>query len=538
MRRVDRRAQTYPSQAFRPVEVEIDGVSLYTRGSRFPGDLQSMIEMNRRGATLAPTKLGAVDLIGIILLVAALFVLSYFHSSHRMFWSDEIMGLLVLRQPNWHSLMHLWDAGIDSSGIWFYVLGRPWISLFGASEVSLREFSAFGVAGSLVVLWVTARRYYSVLQVSASIAFVVSASRALNWQLSNGRTYGLFLLANSLVLSLLLAGEEKEHARPSNKFLLATFAAYAFLVGSHILGALYAAGYLGMQIAFDLRSRRFRPWLYLCAICSFGMVLVSRANLLSTAALGKPTFWTSKPALRNLLSSTIVLDKRVVVTVAGLMLLLLLSIRFQPQRDPVYRVLIGFMSLDVVIFSYSRATTSIYVDRYLLPFSLVAILLLCELFCQLREVDTYLPGLRAVAPAVLFLACIPLNFASRYLQTPLPYPDYTTSLLSTLPAGVPVVDTDVGSYVEMEFYHHGSIGRPWFFPLDPEVTLDPSNFGGVSGFHEMDNFKSTGLYADGLVPTDQILNNLHDFVVITHFLPTAWMKRRILVQVWMVHARS
>jgi hypothetical protein len=113
--------------------------------------------------TSAPARLGYPDAIGILLLSVLLLSLSYFRSRHRMFWGDEIMGWLVLKQPDWKSLLHLWDAGIDSSGIWYYVFGRPWIALFGASEISLREYSAAGIAATAAILWIAARRFYSIL---------------------------------------------------------------------------------------------------------------------------------------------------------------------------------------------------------------------------------------------------------------------------------------------------------------------------------------------------------------------------------------
>jgi hypothetical protein len=517
---------------------------------------------NTESNTSAPARLGYPDAIGILLLSVLLLSLSYFRSRHRMFWGDEIMGWLVLKQPDWKSLLHLWDAGIDSSGIWYYVFGRPWIALFGASEISLREYSAAGIAATAAILWIAARRFYSILPVAAAIGFVFATTSALRWQLANGRCYGLFLLANALVIFLLLRGlqprgEDPNTARPSPLFLLATFAAYGLLAGSHILGILYVAAYLAMQLAFDLHSRRLRPSLYLAAIVpSFAVVLFSHANLRATMAAGKPTFWTSKPALRDFFQLNIVLDRHVVVALFLLFVLVFLRLRKNEQRTPIYLLAIGFGLLDALIFAYSRFTTSIYVDRYLLPFSLLAILLLCELFTQLREATAPFPRLRAASPALFLLLAAAYFFVPSLQRTWFPFPNYTDSLLAKLPPGLPVVDTDGASFVELEFYHHDQLGRCLLFPVDWQVALDPANPGGVSGFHEMDNFKATGLYAASIVPTAEILNQNRDFAVLTTQTPTLWLQRRILsdprysvvkfgnfqqdftnLDIWLVHKR-
>jgi hypothetical protein len=123
---------------------------------------------------------------------------------------------------------------------------------------------------------------------------------------------------------------------------------------------------------------------------------------------------------------------------------------------------------------------------------------------------------------------VPLFFLPRLQRPWLPVPNYTAAVLALAQPSLPVVDTDVGSYVEMEFYHHGQFGRPFLFPVDWQVALDPHTVGGVSGFHEMDNFKAMDLYADGIVPTADILSRYPDFLVITGKDPTMWLKRRIL----------
>ena len=393
--------------------------------------------------------LGAADIVGISLLGMALLLVAYFRARHRMFWGDEIMGWIVLRQPNFQALLQAWRFGIDSSGIWFYVVGRVWMSLFGTSELTLRLFSATGIAASAAVVWLAARRYYSVLPVAAGVTFVYSVLAPLRWQLVNGRTYGVFLFAAAVVFYLLLRGEDPRLRSPHVLFLLATFAAYSLLAGSHILGSIYVGAFLGMQLALDLYARRFRPLLYLSALCSLVVVWFSRANIASTAALGKPTFWTQRPVFKQLLTQSVLFGHRLAAAIALVLLITLLHLHFARKRSPVYVILLGFAALDLAIFTLSRVTTSIYFDRYVLPFAFAAVLLLAEIFTQLREADAPWLRLRIAFPMLYLLAACAALTVHRLQQLALPADNYTGRLLAQLPPGLPVVDADAATFVEL-----------------------------------------------------------------------------------------
>ena len=497
----------------------------------------SLFAPSSRGPLSAePSPLGWLDAVGIALLCALLLVLSYLQGRHRMFWGDEIMGDFVLNAGSWQLFFERWRAGIDSSGIWFYVFAKPWEWVFGPSELSLRLFSAAGLCTAAGLLWVTARRYYGLVIVAASVSLVFLDIDVLRWQLSNGRCYGVLMAAAAWVLYLILREGEGPDRRSSVAFLLVTALAYDVLAGSHILGMLYAGALLAMQIGLDLRARRLRLPLYAAAAVGIVVVvLFSIPNIHSTTALGKPVFWTVRPLLKDLFLASDLTDSPVRLALFVLLAVTLIALRRRPARVPVYLILLGFALLDAVFFVISRLGTSIYVDRYLLPFAFALVLLAAELLTQLREADASFRWLRGAAPfllaAWLVYSLPPLHFF------PYPQRDYTGSVLARmdylgaiegkLPPGLPVVDTDVGSFVEIEHYHHGAIDRPFFFPMDPGVTADPHNFGGVSGLHEMENFERLGLDMPDLQPTDAILSRYPHLLVIAAQVPTVWLAKRI-----------
>ena len=109
----------------------------------------------------------------------------------------------------------------------------------------------------------------------------------------------------------------------------------------------------------------------------------------------------------------------------------------------------------------------------------------------------------------------------------LPFRDYTPGVMASFPTGMPVLMVDTGAFVETEFYHHSDPSVHVFYPIDWPVALDPRNEGGVSGPHEMDNFKMDDLYADNIRPTEELLARYKDFAVVTP-KGNIWMQRRIL----------
>ena len=476
----------------------------------------------------APSRLGIADAVGIICLVCALMVVSYLRSRHCMFWGDEIMGYEVLTQPTFAKLLLLWRHGIDSGGIWFYVLARPWIGLFGATEVSLRMFSAATICGSVTVLWLAARRRYELLPVAASIITVYALMQPLRWQLANGRTYGLVMLAFALVNYLHLRGEDDDQTKPTPLFLLATFGAYSVLVGSHTLGLLYLCAMLGTQLALDLSRRRMRWSLYLAAVLSVWVVFISRANLLATAAIARPSFWTPKPTFRGLLVTQGLLGRQLTYAVLFLFVLALPFLRKRASRRAIYVILACFVALDLAMYFVSLYTTSIYSTRYLLPLAVAVIYIACELFTLVREADFRWSRLRVWLPAVYIFGALISLFVHRFEPRLLPTPDYTGDLVALLPAGYPIIDPDVETFVSLEFYQHQKVGGRIKFPTDWQVAMDPAREGGVSGFHEMDNWHDMGLYTDDIVPTADALAGKKDFLVVVSPSSLIWVQRRIL----------
>lgn len=504
--------------------------------------------------TSAPenSRLRLADGLGMALLCTALMVYSYRRGHNAMFWSDEIMGVLVLKQPTIGATLHAWRNGLDSSGLWFEILARGWAAVFGFSECSMRFFSAIGICAAACLIWLVTRRFYTTLVVAGAVSASFGTSLALTWQLVNGRTYGLFLAACAFCFYLLFRGQEHDTDRPKARFLLFTVSGYSFLMGSHILGVLYVSGFLATQLLLDLYYRRLRPRLYIAISASGVVLLFSSVNIRSTIALGKPTFWTLRPHLKDLLT----VDHHLCGLILLTLLLVNFSFRLRPARKAVYLVFAGFGGLDLFIWCYSRVGTSIFENRYLLPFCLVAVLLLSELLTQLSEISFRLHFIQRALAVAFIVAGFAQIFVPAFNRPWWPIPNYTRPLLRAVPSGLAVISPDAGVFTEMEYYRHPGQARV-LFPIDWPIALDRANHGGVSGMHEMENFKSEGFYPDDIQPTDALLTNSQDFLVLAE-QQNLWFRKRVLsdprftvtsfqdaslskaalpTSVWRVHAR-
>lgn len=488
--------------------------------------------MRRTSISLAnqhSAQLEGKDYLSLLLLILALFTTAILQSRTGPLWSDEIFGFLVLHQPTLAQTLLLWRNGVDSSGFWFEIVGRLWLQTFGTSALALRLYSATAVAGAAVALWAAARRLYSFPVVAASVVFLFANSLVLRWQLVNGRTYGLLLLAVALVFYFVIRGDEQAHQQPSFAFLSGVFAANVLLAGSHILGPVYVVICFAAQFALDLYRQRFRPKLYLAVLCSEAMLFVDWPNIKATVAVGKPSFWTVPPHYRDFLRLKWIFDVRISLTIVSILFLVLIARRFHLDRRhaSTYALTASFACFAVFLFAYSRVGTSIYVDRYMIPFSLIGGLVLCEVLAMLVDSPWSLQGVRLVVPLSLVAISVIAFFVPRFQRSTLPSPDVWPTLAANLPPGIAIASPEIGVFVSVEFFHHNPNGRQIVFPTDWAVALDPDTKGGVSGYHEIDNLKRLGIFDEDIEPTSEFLRSHQEFAVISGE-PNVWLRRRIL----------
>jgi hypothetical protein len=254
--------------------------------------------------------------------------------------------------------------------------------------------------------------------------------------------------------------------------------------------------------------------------------------------LGKPSFWTIKPTLNDLIKGFFVFAPNCEKLLEVMLLAFLVSLYSRTKREgrpdvllrqraSLYFLLGPFLILPLIMFAVSRVTTSIFVDRYLLPLAIGDALLLCELTSRLWGMLDVPRNVRNGVIGVLLLALPVLYVRDLRVVDPLPPRDYTKALLQKIPGADPLVITDYGVFIEMVYYRNQA--RRILTPTDWSVELDPAfGPGGVSGLHEMENWKMYGVYADQILPTGSILESQRNFVVVSDQMHLLWVSRYIL----------
>lgn len=446
-------------------------------------------------------------------------------SHGRIFWEDEMLGWMLLRDPSWHHMLFAYNHGADGGGFSFYLLGRAWLSLFGPSELAFRLFSStcFGLA--LVVTWLALRRFYSRGIVALALLNTWFFSPPFVAHMAEGRFYGLLVFAVALTTWLTLTLATLTPPTP-RRFYLAAFAANGLLVTTHLLGIMFSAFLLAALLASDLLTRRIRPLLYLCTLASWLLLLPERANIRATAAVGKPHFWTRAPTARELLDVytgsckeiTLVL---LVLLVAAAFLLWqkqsrLTSLRSGlQQRRPVYLVLAAFFLIPVCLLGEGLAGgTWLLNDRYLLPLTVAVAYFTAELLCLVYSaLPPFALPLQA-AVFTVFAACL-LFWDFHHLRDFSPSPrDYTAVLTARLPHDLPVVCEDAFCFTELIGRQHDS-GVHYVFLLDWQQSLLPSAPRvEVTQYHLMNTWRAVGYFSGSIQPIGQFLAHHREFLVI------------------------
>ena len=475
-----------------------------------------------------------------VLLMAAGFllclVIAYTFGRNRIFWEDEMLGWMLLHDPSWSHMITAWKLGADGGGFTFYLLGRAWFAVFGASDLSFRLLSASCFGAAFCVTWVGARRYYSISPVTFALFNMWFFSPPMVMHMAEGRFYGLLVLSTSLVIWLVLTksqtGEQGRVHTPASLYCL-TFLCHGLLTTSHILGILYSAALLLALIVLDLQAGRVRIALYLSAACSWSLLLLERSAIRASAHVGQPWFWTRSPNLKRFLGAFTGFSNEIAILLIVLGLLLILSWNGQAkqiasafargfnQRRPVYLVVAALAIVPVGMTVEAHFGTSLFIDRYLLPVNIGLALLTMEAF-SLVYWRRFFPGShwsplsyrgRALAMgsfAVLLFVWVFFHLRYQTIQSP----NYTDRLTARLPRGIPVLCEDAWAFTEIIGREHNS-GVLYTYLLDwPQSVSRTAPRLEVTQYHLMENWKKVGYFSGSIQPRDAFLQRYQKFLVL------------------------
>lgn len=480
--------------------------------------------------TLSGSGLSLVDLLCMLLGLLLCLSISFVFARGRIFWEDELLGWMLLRDPSWRHMIAAWKLGADGGGFGFYVTARAWLHLFGPSEVSLRMYSAACLGLAFAVVWATARRYYSVGVVAFALFNTWFFSPPLVIHMAEGRFYGLLTLSATIVVWLTMVPARRSGPTAVYLYPLA-FLCHALLTTSHLLGIVYSCFLLSALIALDWISGRARPALYVCSAAAWLLLIPERAAIVASAQVGKPHFWTTPPTLYNFLGAYTAFSGQVAGVLALLAVALILTLRRAPAgwratmksafraRYPVWVVTLALLLVPIAYVLEGLFGPSLFVNRYLMPVALAQIFLTAEAVTLIdwpRFIPASLrrtPWMRPAALA-LFAGALLLWIFGHVRLFVIPPKNYADALNRLLPKDIPVVCEDAWTFSELIAREHDT-GVQYTYLLDwPESVSPDAPLLEVTQFHLMENWRKAGYFAGSIADRDTFLKSHSRFLVL------------------------
>ena len=492
------------------------------------------VEQTREAASVGKPealKLGRADGLGMLSGVFLCLLFCCWFSYGRIFWEDEMLGWMLLHDPSWHHLVTAWKMGADGGGFAFYLLGRGWFMLFGASDVSFRLFSASCFALGFCFTWLAARRYYKVTPVAIALFTTWFLCPPMVMHMVEGRFYGLLVCATSLAAWVSI--EACERSRKPLWLYVAAFAVNGLLTTTHTLGIMYSGFLLAAVVIVDRTRRRFHPLFYACVAASWLLLWPEREAIIASANVGKPWFWTYPPDLIRFAGAFCGFSNAIAFVLFLLIAILIYTSRKQPgslarqlrvsynERRPVYFLAGSLFCIPLLLGIQAHVGgTSLFINRYLLPVNIGLAFVLAEIVLLIRwDLVRNIPWFTRLdlkpreAVAAFGLALLLWNVI-HVQPLSLGAIDYSDGLTAVLPRGIPIVLPDAWAFTELIGRQHDS-GVQYTYMLDWENSIARSTPRlEVTQYHLMENWKKAGYFSGSIHYRDEFLQSHRRFVVL------------------------
>jgi len=460
-------------------------------------------------------------------------------SSKRYFWMDELQTYLLLGDHSFRHMMIAFGDKFTNVPPLYFVLGWLWARAFGVTELSLRLFTALGMSVACVVTWITLRRNYRFWPTVIGTLGAFCVADLVLAQNAEARMYGLFLAVCSLGVLEFDVINRKQYC--STATLLVNALIHAAIVQTHLFGIIYSGAILCAFIIRDRFFKVFRPRVYLSIVVAWLSLIPYIPTFLNQADGGNPRAWIPVPDLTQL-TLLIVPSASPFFSLVIMLVLMISAIQFvstainsrnkqlaqetSSETEVSLRILAFlFLAVPVCVWIVSRTVKPLFVDRYMIPVTLVWAILLSHLASQLVErgksqlaeaLGRKLASVALCAIAVILLVH-PFTYARNLLNESFPGIHDAAYGYEDLP----IVTSHSHDFIK-RFHYSPERGR-YFFVLDWEAALDVrSGLFGPQEYKTMDALKRDypEIFGDHVVQLSDFLSQ-HD-----RFLVLAEMKYR------------
>lgn len=319
-------------------------------------------------------------IIFILVLVSIGFYLRFHNITAREFWYDEAFSGIVVRY-NWNDMLSKSLQDVHPPA--YYIALKAWSGAFGTSELALRSLSLlFGVA-TIPLVYLLARRLSN--ETTALVAAIlVTFNPFLIAYSQEARSYAMFGFIALVAIYLLVI---KQYFLASILILIAFLTHYGFAFGIILLPMLVGLNIKGLIKTFFIPLIGFLLWIpHINLESKLGWVDRARFSYIPQSIykflFGVDTHSQGLPSANKIFTlpvddvSIIIFTFVVVLStiavvrkVKGIKLLLILS-------------LVPIVLTAVVSIYFNK---HLYVERFLLPYGIVLIVLISLLLIQLPK---------------------------------------------------------------------------------------------------------------------------------------------------------
>jgi len=320
-------------------------------------------------------------------------------SSKKYFWNDELYSFYLLSDESFFHMLYAFSNKINNTPPLYFIIGWIWAKIFGASELSLRLFSALGIASSSIILWLILRRVFGFWASSTAVIIVFCFSNEIIDQIAEARMYGLLLFVCTLgffdFYSLITNNND------SKKTYIQSFLIHSIIVLTHIFGIVYSAIILFSLLLKDKSFNSFRPKLYLSIITGWLTLIPYIPTFFRQADAYVPRGWIPLKGFGYLIDFYSIYSFSILTSIVlflGLVFLIIKSFKDRAKQEysngkiikknheakDFFIVLSTFlMILPVVVWGFSYFVKPIFVHRFLIPVVVSWVIILAYLISEL-----------------------------------------------------------------------------------------------------------------------------------------------------------
>ncbi len=476
----------------------------------------------------------------------AMFIIScILISDKKYFWNDELYSWYFLADSSLGHMLRAFHDRINNTPVLYFLLGWLWAKIFGASELSLRLFSSFGVCIACLVTWLTLRRNYRFWPTTIGTFIVFCTSDMVLSQNAEARMYGLFIAIAAL--ATLQFDAINRQLRLSAKDYSLLIGLHIALVHTHLFGGFYSGVFCLSFLIRDLLSKKFRYRLYGAFLLAWASIVFYIPSFLIQSEAGHPRAWVPIPILQDLknfilLANGSILDLKY-IAILFFMLVFLSILMFQESIASIEKpsshkssewslLILSLLLILVPIFIWilSRTVKPIFWDRYMLPSILGYSILITHFLDQLpifqvkqraqRPQATLLQHIRTILFPILLLSFMavlllnPILYAKQYVSGR-PFPGEEDNIYGY--EDLPIVVQTSGGFLER--MHYSPNRERYYYILDRETAeLDESGQFVLQEYKHLDAYKRNypELLGDNILTSDDFLQKFDQFLVLDH----------------------